>query len=195
MKSKVIAICGESGAGKDLIAKTLIEKYGWHFAVSLTTRKPRLNEIDGVDYHFITNKEFNKKFDNGELFEKASYISNNKLLQYGLSRESFKDNVINIAIVNPKGLDQLLKTNLKDKLIIFKIEATLEQRIMRYLNRDNINDNQKIQLVDRLKQDFEDFDEFYNKYNFYKINNNDDKNIEDVCDKIMSNIIWEVGEY
>lgn len=54
----MIALLGESASGKSTIEKELINKYGLKKIVSYTTRQPRVGEEDGVDYHFVTDAEF-----------------------------------------------------------------------------------------------------------------------------------------
>ena len=62
-KYKIIALFGPAGSGKDYIQKKVMET-GWgkehlHEIISCTTRPPRENEKDGIDYHFLaTSEEF-----------------------------------------------------------------------------------------------------------------------------------------
>jgi len=56
-----IVLSSPSGAGKTTITKKLSQKYpNIKISISHTTRKPRSNEIDGVDYHFVSQEEFEK---------------------------------------------------------------------------------------------------------------------------------------
>ena len=56
-----IVLSSPSGAGKTTITKKLSQKYpNIKISISHTTRKPRPNEIDGVDYHFVSKEEFEK---------------------------------------------------------------------------------------------------------------------------------------
>ena len=65
MKNKddsiMVILSSPSGAGKTTITKKIQQKYhSFKISVSHTTRKPRSNEVDGVDYHFISHLEFEK---------------------------------------------------------------------------------------------------------------------------------------
>ncbi len=60
MPGKLIIISGPSGAGKGSILTELINKDGYSFSVSMTTRAPRLGEVDGVNYYFVSQEEFDK---------------------------------------------------------------------------------------------------------------------------------------
>lgn len=70
---QLIVISGPSGVGKDTIARGLIEKRpdNFYFVVTATTRPPRVNEVDGVDYYFYTNDEFAQMIEDDELLEYA----------------------------------------------------------------------------------------------------------------------------
>ena len=60
---QLVILCSPSGAGKTTLAHRLLEDPdlpGIHFSVSHTTRKPRANEVDGQDYHFVTEEAFRK---------------------------------------------------------------------------------------------------------------------------------------
>ena len=74
MKYKILALIGESGAGKDTIMQEVIHS-GLHLAeiVSCTTRPPREGEIDGKNYHFLSNSAFLHKLKQGEMLETSKF--------------------------------------------------------------------------------------------------------------------------
>ena len=73
----MVILSSPSGAGKTTITKKIQEKYkSFKISVSLTTRKPRPNEIDGVDYHFVSNDEFKKLIEEGKFYEYAKIFNN-----------------------------------------------------------------------------------------------------------------------
>lgn len=182
--NKIIVLASESSGGKDTTAKALIDKFGWHFAISYTTRPKRDSEVDGVEYFFIDNDEFDKKFEDGELFEKTLYTPNGKRWQYGLGKNSFADNNTSVVIVNPHGLEQLMKSDIADRLIVFKLKCPMEDRIKRYLNRDTVTNDIKIELVDRILKDIEDFEGFIDKFNVFEIDSGDGIMIDFICRQI-----------
>jgi len=68
--NKIIILTAPSGAGKTSITRFLLQKYPQlAFSVSAATRPPRDNEKNGVDYYFMTIKEFNQKIKNNEFVE------------------------------------------------------------------------------------------------------------------------------
>lgn len=83
-KGLLIIISGFSGAGKGSLAKGLMSKYdNYALSVSATTRKPRVGEVEGKDYFFVTNEEFESKIGADELIEYAKYVNN----YYGTPRD------------------------------------------------------------------------------------------------------------
>ena len=77
MRGKSFIISGPSGVGKSTVLHTLFEgRDDLYFSVSATTRAPRPGEVDGRDYHFISEDEFHDWIDNDEFLEYAEYVSN-----------------------------------------------------------------------------------------------------------------------
>ena len=56
----IVILSSPSGAGKTTLVKILAEKRDFFISISHTTRKPRSNEINGKDYHFVSSKNFSK---------------------------------------------------------------------------------------------------------------------------------------
>jgi guanylate kinase len=72
--ARVFVITGPSGVGKGTLIRTLLERVPeLELSVSATTRKPRLGETHGVDYHFLDDAEFQRRVERGEFVEHADY--------------------------------------------------------------------------------------------------------------------------
>ena len=83
--NKLIIISSPSGAGKTTITKKIQQKYpSFKISVSHTTRKPRSNEIDGVDYHFVSKDKFENLIKDNKFYEYAKIFDN----YYGTSKQS-----------------------------------------------------------------------------------------------------------
>ena len=81
-KGKFVIISGPSGVGKDTICDELVKKGVGRYSVSMTTRKKRFNEIEGISYFFVSKEEFEKNL--------KEYVKSTKLLE--VSKEDFHDN-------------------------------------------------------------------------------------------------------
>ena len=66
---KMIILSSPSGAGKTTLVKKISEEKKFKISISHTTREPRPNEIDGVDYFFISKPEFENLIKNDQLLE------------------------------------------------------------------------------------------------------------------------------
>jgi guanylate kinase len=84
---RVFVITGPSGVGKGTLIRGLLERVpGLELSVSATTRPPRPGERDGVDYHFLSDEEFDRRVANGEFVEHARYSGH----QYGTLRSELE---------------------------------------------------------------------------------------------------------
>ena len=73
----MVILSSPSGAGKTTITKKIQQKYqNFKISVSHTTRKPRTNEIDGVDYFFVSKNEFKNLIKKNEFYEYAKIFEN-----------------------------------------------------------------------------------------------------------------------
>ena len=80
----VFVITGPSGVGKGTLIRSLLERVPeLELSVSATTRKPRLGETHGVDYHFLDDAEFERRVREGDFVEHAAYSGR----RYGTLRE------------------------------------------------------------------------------------------------------------
>ena len=85
---RLYVITAPSGAGKTSLVKALMEREAkLRFSVSFTTRKPRANEIDGRDYHFVSREEFERMIARGDFLEHAEVYDN----AYGTSLRSVEE--------------------------------------------------------------------------------------------------------
>ena len=105
-KGLLVVISGPSGAGKGTICKALVERNKTvKLSVSCTTRKPRLNEKDGINYYFITEEKFEGMVKNDEFLEYANVYGN----FYGTPRYRIED------LLN-KGIDVILEIDIQGAL-------------------------------------------------------------------------------
>jgi guanylate kinase len=88
--ARVFVITGPSGVGKGTLIRGLMERLPeLELSVSATTRAPRPGERDGVDYHFLTREEFDRRVSAGEFVEHADYAGRS----YGTLRSELEERV------------------------------------------------------------------------------------------------------
>lgn len=150
MATKVIAIIGKSASGKDTFYRHLKGRFDFNFIVSHTTREPRPNEKDGVDYFFTPKKDFEEKIKEG-LFLETNIFNN---WYYGISKEVFKNDTINMVVIDPAGYKKLKEIFGDENTLGIHIKTPLFIRIKRYIKRDGCF---KFEVIRRIVADFKDF--------------------------------------
>ena len=132
----LIVISGPSGVGKDTLIKRLLElDRNLRYSVSCTTRLPRPNEVDGVDYTFVTRQQFQDLIDKGAFLEYATYNGN----LYGTladrvekARANGHDIVLKIEV---QGAEQVRK-RVPDALFIFVVPPSVDELVRRQTKRN-----------------------------------------------------------
>ena len=179
-KNIMVILSSPSGVGKTTLTKKIQQKYQkFKISVSHTTRKPRSNEVNGVDYHFVEHKEFMELINNKEFYEHAKIFEN----YYGTLKKNvdktvkFNDIIFDIDWQGTKQLSKFKNLNLIKIYLITDNKNELKKRLL------NRNQNTK----EEVKKRFNSFDEdvkHWNDYDYIIIN----KNLE-LCFKQIENII------
>ena len=168
LKNIMVILSSPSGAGKTTITKKIQQKYHtFKISVSHTTRKPRPNEIDGVDYYFVSKSEFEKLIDQSKFYEYAKIFGN----YYGTLKESvndtFKKNDI-IFDIDWQGTQQLSKFKNLQLIKIFLIPPDKNELKARLVKR---NQDSPKEVEKRFKQ-FDNDIEHWGDYDYVIINEN-----------------------
>lgn len=135
-KGLLIIISGPSGVGKGTVRKYFMDDDSLRltYSISMTTRKPRQGERDGVDYIFTTREKFEEAIAEGELLEWAEFVGNyygTPLTQVEKLREEGKNVLLEIEV---QGADQVRK-KCPDALSIFIIPPSMEELEKRIRSR------------------------------------------------------------
>lgn len=169
----MIILVGASASGKSVVAKKMFEKYNITKVITYTTRPIRVGEVNGVDYHFVSKEDFEKKIDENFFVETANYNNN----YYGTAYEDIsKDKVL---IVEPNGAN-VYYDKIKDKVIIVYLNASEQERKKRMAIRGDSPEN----IEKRLIGDVSYFD-FKNFKHIDLIIETENKTIENISDEII----------
>ena len=172
-KIKVLALFGESGSGKDAIQTWLLKNIpNTHKPITYTTRPARDYEINGKNYYFISNDEFKELKNNNKILE--SFYVKDRDWYYGSSIDEFQKDKINIIILTPTGINNILNYNQLDILPVY-IKAPDKIRLLRSLKREENPDC--IEICRRFLSDAEDFKNINFLYETY---NNISNSYEDI---------------
>lgn len=88
-KGLLIILSGPSGVGKGTVRRYIMDNFNIDFtySISMTTRKPREKEVDGVDYYFVSPEEFQKNIDEGNFLEWEEFVGN----RYGTPKSKVEE--------------------------------------------------------------------------------------------------------
>jgi guanylate kinase len=126
MSGQLFVFSAPSGAGKSTIIKALKEKIkGLGYAISHTSRKPRGNEKDGTDYHFVERKTFKRMIDAGFFVEWAQVYDD----LYGTSFSSLEERTVSerdvLLDVDTQGAKNI-KKHFENAVLIYVLPPSLE---------------------------------------------------------------------
>lgn len=125
----LIVLVGKSASGKTTLEKYISENFRYEKIVSHTTRPIRGDEVDGVDYHYVSEDVFNEMLRNNELVEHATF--NN--WYYGISKKEIEDKKDAVVVVNPAGLRRIRKFNIP--MSVFYVMCDDKTRYKRSIDR------------------------------------------------------------
>ena len=182
-KGKVVVVSAPSGAGKTTLCQALLKAFPEiAYSISHTTRQPRKNELDGIDYFFISKLDFEKKIEQNFWAEWAKVHDN----YYGTSKEYLSEQTakgLNILLeIDIKGARQI-KEICPDALTIFIMPPSfdiLEKRLrQRATDSEDIINTRLENAKDEIAQ--QDF------YNYVVINDQLEEACEKICDIVKRN--------
>ena len=176
----MVILSSPSGVGKTTLTKKIQQKYeNFRISVSHTTRPPRSNEVEGVDYYFISHKKFEEMIKRNEFYEYARIFDNYYgTLKSNVDKQIKKNDIL--FDIDWQGTKKLSKFNNLKLIKIYLVTSDKEELRNRLLKRDQ---NSKEEIEKR----FNSFDEnikHWNDYDYIIINNN-----LEVCFKHIEEII------
>ncbi len=181
----MIVLSSPSGAGKTTLSKLLSKQNNYYISVSHTTRKPRINEIDSQDYHFVSEEEFKSLIKNNEFLEYAKVFNN----YYGTVKSSVINNLDKgkklIFDIDWQGTEQIKEKKLQYKLITFFILPPSKKVLFERLSNRDMKD--KLIVEERMKQFSKDV-LHWNNYDYVVINDNLENCYNEVNHLIKSEI-------
>ena len=168
---KIICLIGKSGSGKSTIEQKLCSDLKINQVISHTTRPPRNKELDGLDYHFVSDDYFEEnkeEFIEQRLYKVINPDGTKAIWRYGLHRDSVKEG-LNVVVVDPNGYKALRGYFGRNNVLPFFIHCSDSTRLNRVLLRgDGAN---KLEVMRRFAADEEDFKDFIESRDYYKVAN------------------------
>ena len=175
----LIVLSGPSGVGKGTVRKALFEMEGHNleYSISMTTRAPRIGEVEGLDYYFVTREEFEEKIKNGQMLEYAEFVNN----YYGTPVEEVEKN---LAVGNEVVLEievqgaLQVREKMKDAIFIFIAPPSMKALEDRLNARGTEKPEVIKERVDKAKSEIK----LAYKYDYIVVNDE----VKNAADRIMA---------
>jgi guanylate kinase len=151
----LIVISGPSGVGKSSVRKALFDMPGQDlvYSISMTTRKQRNGEKDGVDYYFVSKETFEEKIKNGEFLEWANFVGN----YYGTPKEKVEELLDQgkqvVLEIEVDGALQV-RRQMKDAVFIFLVPPAKEALINRLKSRGTECEKELQERIDKAESEY-----------------------------------------
>ena len=180
-KGQMFILSSPSGVGKTTLTKELaITNSNFVISISYTTRKPRPNEVNGKDYHFVSIEEFKRLIKEESFFEYALIFNN----YYGTLKKKVMDLMQKgkdvLFDIDWQGTQQLKRIKNLSPVTIFVLPPNIKILKERLLNRHKRQENLIRERMNKFDEEISHWDE----YNYVVVNDD----LKKCCDKI-SNII------
>lgn len=178
-KGLLIVISGPSGVGKGTVRKALFQRKGHNldFSISMTTRSPRGEEVEGKDYYFVTKEQFQAEIKKGNLLEHAKFVNN----YYGTPKdkvmeklEEGKEVVLEIEV---QGAMQV-KAKMPDAVFIFIAPPSYKALEARLVNRGTETSDVILERLNKARNEIM----FASSYDYIVVNDE----VENAVDKIIA---------
>ena len=188
----MLILSSPSGAGKTTLVRLLSKNRDFHISISHTTRKPRINEIQDEDYHFVDNDKFKNLIKKDEFLEYAKVFNH----FYGSTKTSVINNLKSgknvVFDIDWQGAEQIKNKKLEYKLITFFVLPPSKKVLFNRLSNRDMKD--KLIAEERMKVFDKDIQHWKN-YDYVVINDNLQDCFNQICNLIDSEIHNSSNDY
>ena len=185
---KMIILSSPSGAGKTTLVKKLSKEKNYKISVSHTTRQPRDNEVNGVDYFFVKQSEFQTLIKKNAFLEYANVFEN----MYGSTKDQVFNNLEkghNVLFdIDWQGAQQIKKQTLDFKLVTFFILPPSREILLQRLVARGESKNEIIEM--RMKQ-FDTDVLHWNEYDYVVINEDLNKCYNEIIGYLENTLVYD----
>ena len=179
-KGLMIVISGPAGSGKGPVNAHLLNTGEFVYSVSATTRAPRPGETDGVNYHFISREEFERRIANGGMLEYTEYCGN----YYGTPKkeaEEVLERGLNLILEIEVEGARNIKAKYPDAVLIMLLPPSFSVQEQRLRSRGTETEDKILERLSRTREEIAESDFYdYVVYNY------------DGADKIAAGEIYSI---
>ena len=179
----IVILASPSGAGKTTLVNLILQKKKFINSISHTTRKPRSKEVNGKDYFFVSEEEFQNLIKNNEFLEYAKVFNN----LYGSTKKPVLENLKKgnnvIFDIDWQGTAQIRSQNIKYKILTFFVLPPSKEILYERLTNRDMKD--KLIASERMKEFYKDVKHWVD-YDYVVINDELNKCYEEISNVIDS---------
>jgi len=175
----LVVLSGPSGVGKGTVRRALFNKpnHDLVYSVSMTTRKPRPGEIDGVDYYFVDRKTFEKRIEEDKFLEWAEFVGNYYGTPKDIVEKQLSDGKEVVLEIEVNGALQVRK-NMKDAVFIFLVPPGKKALYERLMKRGTESEESIRERMEKADKEFM----LAHKYDYIVVNDD----VDNAADRIMA---------
>ena len=175
----LIVLSGPSGVGKGTVRKELFSQpnTNYEYSISMTTRLPRVGEVDGVDYFFKNREEFEQLIEEGGLLEHAEFVGNYYGTPLAYVKETIEAGRDVFLEIEVQGAAQI-REKAPDALFIFLAPPSLSELELRLIGRGTESEEVIAKRITTAREELE----MMSLYD-YVVENDE---VHNACDKINS---------
>jgi len=168
-KGAILIISGPSGCGKSTLLKEVYKNISdYYFSISTTTREPRIGEVNGVDYFFVSKEEFEEDIKNGNFLEYAKVHDN----YYGTSLkpiiQALNEGKLVIFDIDVQG-HHLVRKKMNDSVTSVFITTPSLKVLEERLNNRN---SDSLEVIEKRVKNAKKEIEFFDEYDYFIVNDN-----------------------
>lgn len=175
----LVVMSGPSGVGKGTVRRALFEQkdHKYFYSISMTTREPRVGEVNGEDYYFISREEFEQRIEEDKFLEWAEFVGN----YYGTPKDIIEDQLDEgkevILEIEVKGALQIRK-KMKDAVFIFIVPPGKKVLYNRLLSRGTESEEKIRERIAKADSEFT----LAHKYDYIVVNDD----VNNAADRIAA---------
>ncbi|MCT7610408.1 guanylate kinase [Aliarcobacter butzleri] len=178
-KGAILIISGPSGCGKSTLLKEVYKNISdYYFSISTTTREPRVGEINGVDYFFVSKEEFEEDIKKGNFLEYAKVHDN----YYGTSLkpiiQALNEGKLVIFDIDVQG-HHLVRKKMNDSVTSVFITTPSLKVLEERLNNRN---SDSLEVIEKRVRNAKKEIEFFDEYDYFIVN----ENLESASNELVS---------
>ncbi|MFX4233742.1 guanylate kinase [Aliarcobacter butzleri] len=168
-KGAILIISGPSGCGKSTLLKEVYKNISdYYFSISTTTREPRIGEVNGVDYFFVSKEEFEEDIKKGNFLEYAKVHDN----YYGTSLKpiinALNEGKLVIFDIDVQG-HHLVRKKMNDSVTSVFITTPSLKVLEERLNKRN---SDSLEVIEKRVKNAKKEIEFFDEYDYFIVNDN-----------------------